>query len=218
MARTDGAMPVRVTLAAALLLACALPAQAQTSLYSCTTASGKNITADLPPPECHNRPIRELRPDGSTRRVIEPPLTPEQRAARDAEERRKLDEQERRRQQMRKDVALLETYGDEADIEDARVRALATREAVIERAHKRMDDLKAERKKLDDEKEFYAKRDMPEKLKRSFAGNAEAVEAQKKVIADAEAEKARVNARFDGEVKRFRELVAAGATPTQRKK
>lgn len=213
MVRTD------VLLAAGVVaLLSVFPAVAQTSLYSCTTASGKNITADLPPPECYNRPIKELRPDGSTRRLIEPPPSPEQRAAREAEERRKLDEEEQRRTRMRRDLALLETYGSEQDIEDARVRAVATREAVIERAHKRLDDLKGERKKLDDEKEFYTKREMPEKLKRSFAGNAEAMQQQQKVIADAEAEKARVNSRFETERARFRQLVASGATPVQRKK
>jgi hypothetical protein len=206
--------------AGAWLLLASLPAaaQSQSSLYSCTTTAGKNITADLPPAECWNRPIKELRADGSTRRVIEPPLTPEQKAAREAEERRQNDEADKRRAQMRKDVALLETYGTEQDIEDARVRALQTREAVIERAHKRMDDLKGERKKLEDEKEFYPKRDMPEKLKRSFAGNAEAMQHQEKVIADANAEKARVSARFEAERQRFRELVAAGATPAQTRK
>jgi hypothetical protein len=213
MVRTD----VLFATSAWLLLA-SLPAAAQTSLYSCTTTAGKNITADLPPPECWNRPIKELRPDGSTRRVIEPPLSPAQQAAREAEERRQNDEAEKRRAQMRKDVALLETYGSEQDIEEARVRAVATREVVIERAHKRMDDLKGERRKLEDEKEFYTKRDMPEKLKRSFAGNAEAMQQQEKVIADANAEKARVNARFEAERQRFRELVTAGATPAQRKK
>ena len=213
MGRTD----VLVASGVALLLS-ALPVAAQTSLYSCTTAGGKNITADLPPPECYNRPIKELRADGSTRRVIEPPLSAEQRASRETEERRKYDDDEKRRSQMRRDLALLETYGSEGDIEQARLRALATREAVIERAHKRMDDLKGERRKLDDEKEFYTKRDMPEKLKRSFAGNAEAMQQQEKVIADANAEKARVSARFEAEQKRFRELVAGGAMPVQRKK
>jgi hypothetical protein len=150
--------------------------------------------------------------------VIEPPLTPEQRAAREAEERRKLDEEEKRRTQSRRDLALLETYASEQDIEQARVRALTTREAVIERAHKRLDELKVERKKLDDEKEFYSKREMPEKLKRSFAGNAEAIQQQQKVIADAEAEKARVSARFEEERMRFRYLVANGSTPPQRRK
>ena len=81
-----------------------------------------------------------------------------------------------------------------------------------------MDDLKGERRKLDEEKEFYTRRDMPEKLKRSFAGNAEAMQQQEKVIADANAEKARVSARFEAEQQRFRELVAAGAMPVHRKK
>ncbi len=117
MVRTD----VLVASGVVVLLS-ALPVAAQTSLYSCTTASGKNITADLPPPECYNRPIKELRPDGSTRRVIEPPLSPEQRASRETEERRKADEDEKRRYQMRRDLALLETYGSEGHRAGPRAR------------------------------------------------------------------------------------------------
>ena len=44
------------------------------------------------------------------------------------------------------------------------------------------------------------------------------MQQQEKVIADANAEKARVSARFEAEQQRFRELVAAGAMPVQRKK
>jgi hypothetical protein len=201
---------------ATVALATALAGDARAQLFVCTAPSGRTITADRPPPECADRPIRELRPDGSVRRLIEPPLTPEQRAAREAEAKRQIEEAERQRGQMRRDLSLLETYGSENEIEATRNRALSDRQILIERAVKKMDELKRERKKLDDETEFFSKRELPEKLKRELAANNEMVKSQQKIIADVRADMARVNDRYDAEAKRFRELVTSGAQPVQR--
>jgi hypothetical protein len=160
--------------------------------------------------------VRELRSDGSVRRVIEPPLTAEQRAARDAEAARQIEEAERQRGQMRRDLSLLETYGSESEIEATRNRALSDRQVLIERAIKRMDELKLERKKLDDETEFFVKRELPEKLRRALAANNDMVASQQKIIADTKADMARVNERYDAEARRFRELVTSGAQPVHR--
>lgn len=205
-------------IAAALVAAAALlgVGAAHAQLFVCTNPAGRTITADRPPPECADRPVRELRPDGSIRRVIEPPLTPEQRAARDMEAKRQIEDAERQRGQMRRDLALLETYGSETEIEATRNRALGDRQVLIERAVKRMDELKRERRKLDDETEFYARRDLPEKLMRALAANNEMVKSQQKIIADTKADMARVNERYDAEARRFRELVTSGAQPVQR--
>jgi len=209
---------VRSSCARALvaLLAAIGAGSAHAQLFVCTTSAGKTITADRPPVECPDRPIRELRSDGSIRRTIEPPLTTEQRAERDAEAKRQVEEAERQRGQMRRDLSLLETYGSESEIEATRNRALGDRQVLIERAVKRMDELKHERKRLDDESEFYVKRDLPEKLRRALAANNELVISQQKIIADTRADMARVNERYDAESKRFRELVSSGAQPVQR--
>ncbi|HUL64537.1 MAG TPA: hypothetical protein VLW55_07955 [Burkholderiaceae bacterium] len=209
---------VRRTCAHALvaLLAVIGASGARAQLFVCTTSAGKTITADRPPLECADRPVRELRSDGSVRRTIEPPLTAEQRAERDAEAKRQIEEAERRRGQMRRDLSLLETYGSESEIEATRNRALGDRQVLIERAVKRMDELKRERKKLDDETEFYEKHDLPEKLKRALAANNEMVSSQQKAIAETKADMARVNERYDAESRRFRELVSSGAQPVQR--
>jgi hypothetical protein len=199
---------------AVLALACAGGASAQ--LYVCTTPGGKTITADRPPTECADRQIRELRSDGSVRRVIEPPMTNEQRKAREDEIKRQIEENERQRSQMRSDLSLLETYASESEIESARNRALGDRQVLIERATKRLDELKRERKKLDDESEFYVKRELPEKLKRGLASNNEMVKSQGKAIADTKSDMQRVNERYDNYLKRFRELLKSGAQPVQR--
>lgn len=208
--------PERFASVLVALLAVVGASGARAQLFVCTTPAGRTITADLPPVECADRPIRELRPDGSVRRLIEPPLTSAQRAERDAEAKRQIEEAERQRGQMRRDLSLLETYGSENEIEATRNRALGDRQVLIERAVKRMDELKRERKKLDDETEFYAKHDLPEKLKRELAANNELVKSQQKIITDTRADMARVNERYDAESKRFRELVSSGAQPAQR--
>lgn len=214
----------RAALALVLAAAAATGAQAAPadgkgsgpSLYVCTDARGKTITSDQPPPQCADRPIKELRNDGSVRRVIEPPPTAAQREAKAADDRRKAEEEGRRRDQARRDQALLDAYGDEKEIEEARTRAVNSRNVLVDRARKRMDELARERKKLDDEAEFYAKREKPDKLKRAYDTNATMVKAQEKIIADTEAELKRINERFDAEIKRFRELVQTGAKPAQR--
>jgi len=204
----------RIALVALAIASATAPARAQ--LFVCTTASGRTITADRPPRECADRQIRELRSDGSVRRVIEPPLTAEQKAAREAERKRQIEEAERQRSQMRRDLALLETYASEAEIEATRNRALGDRQRLIERAQHRLQELKRDRKKLDDETEFYLNRELPEKLKRSLAANNEMVRTQEKAIRDTKTDMDRVNERYDKELQRFRELLKSGALPVTR--
>lgn len=198
---------------AVLVLACA-PASA--TLFVCTAADGRTITADRPPPECANRPVRELRPDGSVRQVIEPPLTEEQRRARVEKLRREYLEQEAKRTQARRDIALMETYASEAEIEAARQAALSSRQSMIDRSQRRLESFAAERTKLEQEAEFYATRTLPAKLERAIESNKDLTQVEHRLIADMQADMARINQRFDIELARFRELVLAGARPLVR--
>jgi hypothetical protein len=186
------------------------------TMFVCTTPAGKTITSDRPPPECAGVPIRELRPDGSVRRVIEPPPTAEQRKARADQAQREQQESDAKRAQARQDIALLETYASEKDIEAARRAALASRQAMIDRSKKRLETFAAERKKLDEEKEFYVNRKLPDKLEHAIEANRSLVDAESRLIAEMQADLARINKRFDAEAERYRELVSAGARPLVR--
>jgi hypothetical protein len=185
-------------------------------MYVCTAPGGRTITADRPPPECANVPIRELRADGSVRRVIEPPLTTEQRQARAEQALREQQLQQAKRAQARQDIALLETYASEKDIEAARRAALTSRQAMIDRSNRRLETFAAERKKLDEEAEFYVNRKVPLKLEHAIEANESLVEAEHRLIAEMQADMARINKRFDAEAERYRELVNAGAKPLVR--
>jgi hypothetical protein len=204
-------------LAAMFVLAVAATASAQqsASIYSCT-ANGKTYSGDRPPAECANSDIRELNRDGSLRRVIPRPLTIDEQRARALEAKKRLEDEERLAAQRRVDRSLLEAYANEEEIEAARAKALDSSTAVITRATQRIEGLKVEKKRLDDESEFYRKRELPENIKRGYILNTQSVGAEEKVIAEARAEMQRINERFDTEKRRFRELVAQGARPVQR--
>ena len=205
---------MKPVLIATLLMTIAPIAHSQ--LYVCTDARGRTLTSDRPPPECADRPVRELRSDGSVRRVIEPPLSAEQRAAREAEAKRQAEEADRQRAQMRRDLALLEAYATTDEIEEARNRALGTRSQLIDRANKRIEEHRRERAKLDKEAEFYVGRELPDSLKRALENNSALMRSEQRIVDDVRGDMDRVNARFDAENKRWRELISAGATPVQR--
>jgi hypothetical protein len=206
----------RVAAAGALFTLALTAAPASATMYVCTTPAGKTITADSPPPECASVPIRELRADGSVRRVIEPPPTAEQRKTRAEQAQQERREQDAKRAQARQDIALLETYASEKDIEAARRAALTSRQAMIDRSKKRLETFAVERKKLGDEAEFYVGRKIPDKLEHAIEANKSLVQAEHRLIAEMEADMARINTRFDAEAERYRALVSAGARPLVR--
>jgi hypothetical protein len=185
------------------------------TMYSCI-ANGRTYSADRPPPECANSDIRELNRDGSVRRVISRPLTQEEQRAKALEAKRKIEEEERQLAQRRRDRSLLEAYANDEEIEAARRKALEGAEESIKRSAERTASLSKDRKRLDDESEFYKNRAQPDSLKRAYELNAQAVAAEQRILAEARTEIARINERFDAEKKRYKELLAQGARPVQR--
>ena len=209
-----GVQPLPLAIGAALLVAAASVA-AQASIFSCT-ANGRTFSGDRPPPECANSDIRELNRDGSLRRVIARPLTIDEQRARALEAKKVLEEEEKTMSQRRRDRSLLEAYANEEEIEAARAKALDSSQVVIARSTQRIENLKIEKKRLEDESEFYKKREVHDNIKRGFILNTQSTSAEEKVITEARAEMQRINERFDAEKKRFRELLAQGARPVQR--
>jgi hypothetical protein len=200
-----------------LLAALLLPLRVGAQLYVCTTPGGRTLTGDTPPPECHGVQIRELNRDGSVRRVIDPPLTSEQKKKREDDDKARREREHAAQEQLRRDRALLEAYASEDEIEAARDRLLAARQGLIDRANQQLKEYKVDRKRLDDEAEFYAKREMPDKLKRALADNTALQEQQLHQIDDIRAEMQRINEHYDNDLRRYRELLLRGATASPRK-
>jgi len=190
---------------AALAVALAQGAAAQSFMYVCTIG-GHTITGQVPPQECKNADVRELNPDGTLHRLIPAPLTPEQRRQRQKEEEERILEEEAQRAQARKDRSLIETYSSVEEIESARRRAITGRQTLIDRADARIAQYAKERKRLDEEAEFYVGRQMPAKLKESFKTNQAHTEQQEKTRNDALAEIERINEKYDADRKRYEEI------------
>jgi hypothetical protein len=200
---------------ACLLLAVGAAFAQSPTMYTCV-ANGRTYTGDRPPPECSNSDIRELNRDGSLRRVIPRPLTPEEQKAQAIEAKKKAQEAEKALAQRRRDRSLLEAYANEQEIEVARTKALQSSNEVVRRSTARLERMADDRKHLEEETEFYKNRELPDSVKRALARNEQERAAEQKIMKDAQTEMQRINERFDSDKKRFRELVSQGAQPAQR--
>lgn len=181
-------------------------------IYTCTTADGRKLTSDRPIPECTSREQRVLNPDGSQRATLPPFLSPEERAAKEAADRRTAAERIAQQDAIRRDRTLMQRYPTEAVHQRARNSALDDANKAMRISERRIKDLGQERKPLLDEAEFYKGRPLPGKLKQALDANDAGVEAQEVLIENQKAEIVRINTRFDAELARLRKLWA-GATP-----
>ena len=91
-----------------------------------------------------------------------------------------------------------------------RAEALAQIEAVAKAATTRLTELTRQRVAIDEEMEFYKKdpTKAPAYVRRQFEENTQSQSVQKRFIAEQEAEARRLNARFDDELVRLRQLWA----------
>lgn len=204
---------------AAALLACLAAAPsaplAQSNgggIYTCIDASGKRLTSDRPIPECINREQRVLNADGSVKRIVPPTQTADERAEAEAAERRAAAERAAQRDAVRRDRNLMQRFPNEEAHQRAREAALDDVRKALRNSEARLKLLAAERKPLQDETEFYPGQALPPKLKQALDANDAAVEAQRTLIQNQQAEMVRINALFDTELERLKRLWA-GAAP-----
>jgi hypothetical protein len=188
--------------------ALAQPAPPPPAIYSCTDARGRTLTADRPIAECRDREQRELSPSGTTRRLIEPTYTAREQAEREDRAREAALQAARLLDERRRERALLVRYPNATVHDRERAEALVQIDAVIQAAKKRLGELAEDRKKIDEELEFY-KADLskaPGAVRRKLEDNQQSVAVQNRFIGEQEEEKKRVNARFDEERARLKQL------------
>ena len=181
------------------------------SIYTCVDKQGRKLTSDRPIPECIDREQRELGPSGTLRRVIGPTLTQQEREALEVQRRKDLEERNRIAEERRRERVLLARYPDQAAHDAERATSLAQVDEVTTIATKRIAELQARRKTLDQEMEFYRKdpSKAPMTLRRQLAENDEDVLEQKRFIAGQDQEKRRVHQRFDAELAQLQQLWAS---------
>lgn len=214
------ALPGRGALLCALGCLVAASSQAQApakdgaraSIYTCTTPDGRRLTSDRPIAECSTREQRILNADGSQRATLPPAMSPEERAAQEARERRLAAERATLMDAVRRDRNLMQRFPTELAHNNARIAALDDANKARLISERRITELALERKPLLDEAEFYKGRPLPGKLKQQMDANDAAVEAQQQLIENQKAELVRINSRYDAELAHLKRLWA-GATP-----
>ncbi len=206
------AATVLVAGAAVPMLASAQAAQKSAGIYSCVDANGKKLTSDRPIPECVSRDQRLLNSDGSTRQVVPPVPTADERAAIEARQQEEALARAVQREAIRRDRNLLQRFPSEAAHHKAREAALEDTRKALRISEARLAALEKERKPLMDESEFYVGKQLPLKLRQQIDGNDAATEAQRDLLQNQKAELVRVNELYDLELERLRKLWS-GAQP-----
>jgi len=181
-------------------------------MYTCEDDKGVRITRDRYIAECRHKEQYILNADGSVREVVPPTLTPDERARRDEEARKRREDEQNRKDAVKADRLLLLRFPDKPKHDRDREGALADSRAAIQSAEARLRELADERKRLLEEAEFYRGRLMPAALKQRLDNNEAAAAAQRNAIANSQAEQQRINAKFDVQLERLRQLWG-GAQP-----
>ena len=188
-------------------------AQITPGVYTCVDAKGRKLTADRPIPECTDREQKILNPSGTVKEKVGPTLTAKERADLEAKEKRDIEERSRTVDEKRRDRALLTRYPTKAVHDQERAEALVQISVVIQAAKTRLEELIKQRVVIDDEMEFYKKdpAKAPAYLRRQLEENIQSQAVQRRFIGEQDGEVKRVNARFDEELVRLRQLWALNA-------
>lgn len=177
-------------------------------VYTCIDAKGRKLTADRPIPECTDREQKILNPSGTVKARVGPTLTAQERADLELKEKREIEERSRTADEKRRDRALLTRYPSKTIHDQERQEALTQIGVVIQAAKNRLEELIKQRAAVDAEMEFY-KNDpskAPAYVRRQQEENIQSQAVQRRFIGEQEGEIKRLNARFDDELVRLRQL------------
>lgn len=179
-----------------LCFSCATWAQ---GIYTCVDAKGRRITADRPIAECIDRSQKEMTPSGYVKRTIGPSLTAKERIAQEQKEKAEAEVLARQVEEKRRNRALLVRYPTRAVHDKERSEALAQVDEVIKLANKRTNELRQRLQELSaaaPDPTMQPRRD-------EIQSN---INVQLRFIEGQEAEKTRINARFDDELSKLNYL------------
>ncbi|MGH8709579.1 MAG: hypothetical protein ACREVD_16155 [Burkholderiales bacterium] len=191
--------------------------RAQVRSYRCVTKEGRKYYGSTIPPQCTGELVEALSAQSTVLFRIEPPLTPEQRAAKEAREQKAAEAEAARKEtqkaaevQARRDRALLQTYSDESDIERVRSRALASNREAAAQVEARIAQLKNRQALLEKQAETHKDSGaVAEKLQQDLKAAAYDLSLQEQLLESRQREAAEINARYDEEKRKYRELRGA---------
>jgi hypothetical protein len=181
-------------------------------VFTCVNAAGRTLTSDRMIGDCMDREQRVLSQDGTLLRVVPPSLTADERAEKEARDRKAAAEREAKSEAVRRDRNLVQRFPNAAAHQKAREQALEVTQFAITQSEARLADLDRERKPLMEETEFYKGKSVPGKLKGQLDANDAATTAQKELLVQQKAELDRASKLYDVELAHLKKLWA-GALP-----
>jgi len=198
-------------LAAAFVWSMAVSAQGAT--YKWVDDKGIVHYTDKMPAEAINKGSVEFNRQDIQVKRIDPALNAEQRRVREAEGERLRLAGMQREQGERRNRALLQSYSTESEIDLARTRALGTIDAQVQSALAYTATLSTRRDELEVKRKGLGTKPLPPVVERELATVDSEFNKQSELIAARKKDIAHVNARYDGDKQRWRELRAV-AEPT----
>jgi hypothetical protein len=130
-------------------------APAATAEFKCVDSRGLTHIGDTPPAACADVVMYEISKSGRVLQKIDPTPTAEQAKVRQDEADRKKELERVAGEQKRKDLALLNTYSSEREVDVARDRNLEPLRGRITSAQERLLVIQKREKAVDEEMEFY---------------------------------------------------------------
>ncbi|MDO4794323.1 MAG: DUF4124 domain-containing protein [Brachymonas sp.] len=177
----------------------ARPAAAQ--IYTCVDAQGRRHTSDRPIAACLDREQRQLSKNGVVQRIIPPSYTAEEKAAIAARAQQEEEQRQQERAKAKSMSALLQRYPTQAAHQAARKAEMGPIMARISESQERIEQIKLERAKLDEEMAFYRKTPdkMPAKLRMQIQASRDSEQAANRYIAKLREELLLLDKRYDNE-------------------
>jgi hypothetical protein len=204
---------IALHVAGATLVAAALqfaPTSARATTYKWVDDKGVTHYTDRMPPEAVNKGNVELNQQGVPVKKTEPALTPEQRRAKAIEDERQKQIAKDQTEVARRDEALLSSYTSESEIDLARSRSLRTIENIVQTSQAYGEQLSKRKAAIEARKatEFLNK-PLPAPLERELENIGSELARQAALIAQKKQETVVINAKYDADKQRWRDLVAA---------
>ena len=176
---------------------------ASSKMFCC---EGGRICADTFPERCRGKAYSILDGKGNLIREEPAPLTAQQKAEAAAEALRKRELEEQAREQRRQDQALLQTYTSAQDIDRSQARAELEVGAAIKGAEERIAAARQQRKKFEDEAEFYKKKSLPQDVAKGLRDSGHEIKTQQELLDVKRKDLASIQAKYDADRKRYTEL------------
>lgn len=185
----------------------ALPIAAEAQTYRCVGKDGKKYYGQSVPPQCLGMPVEQLNAQGMVIKRFD--------AAASAAEREKkaLEEEDRKKREAiakeegRRSRALLATYTNEKEIENARARALHENQIAVKDVEAKIGGIKKRQVDLAKELDFYqGKNKPPVRLEQDIKNVEIDLKAQEGLLTAKKKEVDSINAKYDDDKKRYIEL------------